>query len=311
MQALTSHFTSLVKQIGQPVIVLIDDLDRCKSEYVIDLLEGVQTLFRDVDVTYVVASDRRWVYASYEKTYETFAPAVAEPGRPLGHLFLEKIFQLSTSVPRMSVLNQSQYWRYLIQNEQAVDKEEMAAARTDAQRRLAELGTEQEVLADLENTADSPLYEQALREGAAVRLSEADVLAETEHRLLRFAPLLEPNPRSMKRFVNGYGILRVIDTLRGGSPISAEALALWTIITLRWPLLADHLEEHPEMVSHILSDDKLPEDTDVPESLRRLVRDREVRRVISGEGIGTSLDENTVRVLSGLNTESSGIATIA
>ena len=43
--------------------------------------------------------------------------------------------------------------------------------------------------------------------GAAVdKLSSPALAAATEHHLQRFAALLSPNPRAMKRFVNDYSI---------------------------------------------------------------------------------------------------------
>ena len=50
-------FCDLVRLCGRPVIIFIDDLDRCDSEFVVELLEGIQTLFREAPVTYVVAAD--------------------------------------------------------------------------------------------------------------------------------------------------------------------------------------------------------------------------------------------------------------
>src|SRR3712207_7942290 len=47
----------------------VDDLDRCQSSYVIRLLEGIQTLFSDPRVMYVISADRRWL-RSEEHTSE-------------------------------------------------------------------------------------------------------------------------------------------------------------------------------------------------------------------------------------------------
>jgi hypothetical protein len=48
----------------------------------------------------VVAADRQWICASFEKEYEAFGKSIGEPGRPLGYLFLDKMFQVSVSVPQ-------------------------------------------------------------------------------------------------------------------------------------------------------------------------------------------------------------------
>jgi hypothetical protein len=86
-----------------------------------------------------------------------------------------------------------------------------------------------------------------------------------------FAPLLEPNPRSIKRLLNGYGIARDIDLLRGADIIEHKKLALWTIITFRWPSLANYLEEYPDMIKYIGKGKKEDlQGMNIPENLLRL-----------------------------------------
>ena len=92
-------FERLVRAIKRPVAVFTDDIDRCDSAYVIELLEGIQTLLRTAPVVYVVAGDRKWICSSFEKRYVDFCGELGAPGRPLGYLFLDKVFQLSTPIP--------------------------------------------------------------------------------------------------------------------------------------------------------------------------------------------------------------------
>jgi hypothetical protein len=42
------------------------------------------------------------------------ASTIGEPGRPLGYLFLDKVFQVSVSIPRLSPRWQSAYWQGLL-----------------------------------------------------------------------------------------------------------------------------------------------------------------------------------------------------
>jgi len=53
------------------------------------------------------------------------------------------------------------------------------------------------------------------REAAVKRLSSEEVAKPTENRLEPFYPLLESNPRSMKRFMNEYRIQTAINLLSG------------------------------------------------------------------------------------------------
>jgi len=51
---------------------------------------------------FLVAADGAWLRTSYEGAYKDFRDAIGQPGRPLGYLFLDKIFQLSLTLPTAS-----------------------------------------------------------------------------------------------------------------------------------------------------------------------------------------------------------------
>ena len=48
----------------------------------------------------------------------------------------------------------------------------------------------------------------------------------------------------MKRFVNEYGMARAARILEDNL-VERDTLALWTLLAIRWPALADYLEAHP------------------------------------------------------------------
>jgi len=313
LQHLSHHFEDLVKWIEQPVVIFIDDLDRCQLEYTIDLLEGIQTLFRKTPVMYVVAADRRWLCTSYEKVYDVFTGKVQEPGRPLGYLFLEKTFQLSVSLPRLSPDVQKRYWQHLIRIEKSGNSEEENKARKEAKQRLKQLQKEEDILAEISITKKNPIYEQAFREEAVIRLATPEVEEHKEHTLKIFAPLLEPNPRAMKRLINAYSVQRDIVLLSGGD-IELKKLALWTILSMRWPLLAEYLQDHPEMIKYIGGKETLPIEK-IPKDLQELFQDPNVVEVIKGKKddliVGTLLDKDTICTFAGLRTANSKTGTVA
>jgi KAP family P-loop domain len=304
MKRLQRRFNRIVRGIGQPIAVFIDDLDRCRAEHV-DLLEGIQTLLRDAPVTFVVAADRHWLYESYAQVYDKYERD--DPGRPLGHFFLEKTFQLSTSLPRLSQHDRDEYWRALIFPREE-DPKELAELERRIEAEFANAITEPDVMARVDGPPGADRLERRLRREAAVRrLGSPELLRHTEHTLSRFAGLLEPNPRAMKRLVNAYGVERAVQILEGHSQdlVSArEKLALWTIVRSRWPLLAEYLSEDLDRLAGRL--DAL-EQSHVPDELRddkrwpnvaALFDDNEVRRVFAGEGLdGVELDEEAVRFL--------------
>jgi hypothetical protein len=308
MKVLRRRHAQLVRAIRHPIVVFVDDLDRCKAEYVVELLEGVQTLFADEPVTYVIAADRHWVGESFAQVYSPYVVTATEPGRPLGYLFLEKTFQLVVPVPRLVEETRNAYWHGLIREsadgldvtaEQAEAKEQTAQTVDQdvaAERDFAALGTQEAVLAELHREpGKTPKEAHARLRAALLRLEHAVVEEETRHTLQHFAPLLEDNPRAMKRLVNAYGVERhiaVMRAVRDGKALGEDdfrRLALWTILKLRWPLLWEYVEEHPDVLPYIRG----PAPDDVPLDIRRLLANDAVVAVVTGKGLeGVSLLED-------------------
>jgi hypothetical protein len=303
MKAVAAHFASLAKR-AYPLAVFIDDLDRCREEYVVQLLEGIQTLFRDAQVAYVVASDRRWIEASYEVVYERLAKSVGEPGRPLGYLFLHKAFQVSAGVPPMNDSVATGYWTGLLERSDHPTTASSEQALADARERFAVSRSPEDVEQALAGFTGDPAEYGVLAQAGLERLAAPEMRLKTEHALLSLEPLLERNPRAMKRLVNAYDVQRALLIQRGPTqvyvPDLPKKLGLWTIVLGRWPSLAQWLQTNPESLDWILglSDDPklLPGD---PE-LKALFSDREVKRVVQGDQVEVSLTVDTIRVLAGL-----------
>lgn len=296
MNTIRHRFQRMIRRIRRPVVIFIDDLDRCHSEYVVDLLEGIQTILRHAAVAYVVAADRRWLYDSYRELYKEHDTGNYDPGRPLGHLFLEKSFQLSASVPHLTdpktYLNDLAHLRF-----------DGAPLQAQTEARFAGLTTEEEILTEVATSqASRASDEQAIRQAAARRLATQELGQYAEHSLTRFAHLLEPNARSIKRLLNAYRpalLLRVLEGRPFETTAEKDAFVLWLIVTLRWPLLADFLAERPATADEILAG-KLPAellaDTSRP-YLGRMLGNEKAKKVLSGEGLDAALDTATLEGL--------------
>jgi hypothetical protein len=299
------HFGRLCAAIDLPIAIFIDDLDRCRREYVVSLLEGIQTLFRDPRVVYVVAADRRWLHTCFEKTYAEFSGSVHEPGRALGSLFLEKAVQLSVSVPRLSEEVCRTYWDYLLRTRD-VAPDEYEVLREAERQRFADASTQEAVfsrMSDADPDRDDPLRLQVRREVAVEKLATAAVEESTEFFLSPFAPLLDPNPRSMKRFVNAYALQRDLAVLAGLDIVDhtrRKQLALWTIVCLRWPLLEEYLLE--------LAFDRSRE----PKAeTRALLEAESVKSVLAGKGVDADLTLEAIVQFASLRASEATAGTVA
>ncbi|MFI7037277.1 P-loop NTPase fold protein [Microbispora rosea] len=304
MNDVAEHIAWLVRHAGRPIVVLVEDLDRCTADYVVNFLDSVQTLVRDVPAhwrrparrtpgwhapSFVVAMDGAWLRCAYENAYETFKSAVAEPGRPIGYLFLDKLFQLSVPMPRLGGANRDLYFGRLL----GVSVERPAPA-TAGQVRAALTASSDEIEV-LETLAKAdPRVREIVAAQAVERILDAGVQDVSRHALAKFSRLLHSNPRAMKRFVNTYTVLRAVRVLEG-SLVPTDTLALWTLLRIRWPELADYLEAHPEAIDLIMEGSGAQ---GLPESLRELAPSEDLHEVLCGVP-GVTLTPDVIRACSG------------
>jgi hypothetical protein len=293
------RFRWLVRSGGRPVAVFVDDLDRCKPEYVVGLLEGIQTLFADEPVVYVVAADRSWLCESFAKVYGTFGDAMGDVGRPLGHLFLEKTFQISMEIPPMTFEDRRRYWAQLMVAQAPASGPSRAHGALGAP--VLDLGdalTQEQVETRVQDHLASGVADPEFLRAAVRRLNRPELRAQLHDLLRPFGPLLENNPRAMKRLVNAYGIERDRLLRQGNVPTKDERqrLVLYTILRLRWPRLADHLLHAPEDCARCLPEATAPEDDHV---FAALFRDRDVQALFGTPLVDVALDVETLRRYAG------------
>lgn len=293
-----NHFRWLLTHSDRPVAFFIDDLDRCEQSKVVDLLDTIQTLVRSTPnagvarrataAHFVVAADGSWLRNSYETAYAGFADSIAEPGRPLGYLFLDKLFQLTVPVPKLVGETQAAFLDTILgvadigepTAEAALPagpgRNGSATTRDDGhrviRRRLREFADGRD------RQAVQVLINPASHQGA-------------QHALRQFSPLLGDNPRAIKKFVNTFSILRSMRTLEGNY-VGTDSLALWAVVSVRWPSLAQRLESCPDAVIGIINPLWCSEH--FSSSLRDLAASAEIRDIITS-ALGGPLTPDLIR----------------
>jgi hypothetical protein len=224
------------------VAVLVDDVDRCEPTAVVRLLESLHTVFSALPVAFVVAGDGRWIARAFETAYANADGGAGSPGRPLGYLFLEKLFQFSVTVPDMPEPVKQRFWHKLLHPESRLERP--APTKPD----LSALKTEDAILNQVRSIdpEKDPEAARAIRHAAIDRLTDEDLIAQpSPHVLELFQDVVEPNPRAMKRYVMAYGMARGVD-LASFRDTPQPVLAAWTILSLRWPALAAWLKTEPD-----------------------------------------------------------------
>jgi hypothetical protein len=314
MEDLAAHFRWILARTDRTVLLLIDDLDRCPESHVVDLLETIQKLLRDhtptaptrreaasPNLAILVAADGRWIKASYDNTYASLSSAVSEPGASIGALFLQKLFQLTLPVPRLSEALRARYIADVLLADRSAKRPDHEDAVSTLGRRIDEARSGSEVLGML---ADASAIERMQVADKAIQrlVVDADAQAHTRHVLEPFTKLVDPTPRALKRYVMAYSMLRAVRTAEG-SAVEVAPLALWTVLITRWPALGDYLQRYPDSVDLFKSDDEralkvIPPDlvtlySDPPDELWAVLRYPECPlnaqriRVCSGQNAGS------------------------
>jgi KAP family P-loop domain len=211
------------------VVIVIDDLDRCPAENVVKVLEAVHLLFDFEMFVVVLAVDTRWLDQSLRIRYRQLL-GEADTAAPLD--YLEKIIQVPVQLPPLDeglvrtmisgLTGQTSLVTTAPEPDRPADTEPEPALTTDQSQVVA-------VAAEHKRPTRAPLPAEVLKIGP----EEATALSAV-------ASLVGTTPRTVKRFVNTYQLIkaRSLDPAAfadaDGSPAPADIVAfLLAVLTSR------------------------------------------------------------------------------
>ncbi len=244
---------------ANPLVIFIDDLDRCSPSKTAEVLEAINLLLDSERCVFVIGMDASAVAASLEAKYKDVV-ALTKPsddpgGLTLGQRFLEKIVQIEFRLPPPTDERMHDY----------VDSILGAAARTPSlsvdKQKVAEVKDEiakkQETGKSLEEAARSvggpEFSHDVVTEAKMERFAESfDTYTVVRDAVRLAASKLGNNPRKVKRFVNAFRLQALIANRRKlleGGVIHLDLLANWLVAETRWPELMTDVLQHPDLVS--------------------------------------------------------------
>jgi hypothetical protein len=248
-------------QHRRPLILVIDDLDRCTADRTVRLLETVHTLLRQREspqllarwrapapLIVLVLADGRWVRTAFEKAYEAFGK-FGSPVHGLGADFVHKLFDHTVLVPALAASQISDYVRILTDSPLAADTD-TDKAKSDALNAVAESAPGElrsnRIANIFRNTILRPDDAIEVETARVEREATADATAgRTAHLLTRYADVMPANPRLVKRVANVWGMLCAVQShLHPGQPNKTppdDHIARAAIMFVRFPSLVDEL----------------------------------------------------------------------
>lgn len=186
----------------QRVVVLVDDLDRCQPERIIESMEAIKLFLSVKKTTFVIAADENVIQYAIKKKY----PPLSETGHiDLAKEYIEKIIQLPISIPELSSKDIQNYLMLLVY-QQYLDKDQF--------EKLVK-----EVIAEKLMTASSAIKNEQM--SVILQTCELSINNKEFQEMLDIVNLISPivastlkgNPRQAKRFLNTFIMKRRLSQL--------------------------------------------------------------------------------------------------
>jgi hypothetical protein len=249
----------LVATPERPLVLFIDDLDRCAPHQVAQVVEAINLFLGGdyPDCVFVLGMEPEMVAAALDVSYGAMDEILKETSTagdraPLGWRFMEKIIQLPLTIPPPMPEDVDRYLRVLLKGadegppaEEKLSEEEVAQAETQ----MEQAGNLDEVES---MTLEKMRQEQSEGKKAVLREASKRVyarkLAMHDPMVQRFindsATWFNDNPRQIKRYINlfrFYATLRYAYMLDGvyekpDAPMPPDgALAKFVALSIHWP----------------------------------------------------------------------------
>ena len=264
IRAFKEEFEALLIEANiDNLVVMIDDLDRCTPDKIIDTLEAIKLFLSVPRTTFIVAVDERVIRYSIKKKY----PVIDAESVDISKDYIEKIIQLPINIPELSEIDIMNYMLLLV-NELYLEKDLLNKlinklyqegslfnrSRITSNKIFSIIENE---IGSIDNLVDCSEYKQLI-----------DVVEKTS---MIVACMLKGNPRQAKRFLNTFLVRKNMATIYYGNnsgirvDILAKLLALeYVDVDLfrklnEWNNKADsEIKELKELITIVDKGDDIP-----------------------------------------------------
>ncbi|MBO3117500.1 hypothetical protein J4050_12120 [Winogradskyella sp. DF17] len=282
MNQVKRHFNDLVDNINnkdkkRQLAIFIDDIDRCDKGFIVQLLEGIQTLFKDKRVLYIVAGDKNWISTSFGNTYEEFKTKSVDK-KQLGEFFIQKAFQLSFRLPNISEESKQNYWNHILGLKDEGEKDKIESIEELSEAQQTEIKS---VLKQSKSELTNPEFVQNIQEkynltgDTATNIVIGEKNKDTEelkHLLQDYHKYIDTNPRSIIRLANNYTMARSI--------LMAERVKFNEHVLFRWLVIEDLC---PKVKTIVTTIEKISDFTEIINTNNDVIKRNNCLKLLKGE----------------------------
>lgn len=244
------RFTELLNECKiDSLVVLIDDLDRCSPERIIDNLEAIKLFLNVPNTAFIIGADPRIVRHAIQVRYNTVALEKdynnTSSSESLINDYLEKLIQIPYHIPRLSPAEVESYMTLLFCHRDIVDEEMFKCIYSDCdnQRKRNRYFTFGFSSVNEVFKTNNKVIPKDLSSSLAFCSSISRLITEG----------LNGNPRQIKRFLNAYVLRKQLAEVASLSEVKDEILVKLMVLEY------SHIDEFKQLFSWQASQDGMPE----------------------------------------------------
>lgn len=244
----------LVATEQRPLVVFVDDLDRCSVQVLHQVIEGINLFLAGGfgACVFVIAMEPDIIAAQIGllNPVGNMVEKVSATEAERGWRFLDKIVQLPLSLPKLAPEQVDGYvWSLLsaARTAEPLDERLVKRLREEVRERASDITQVRAAAMEAQESATGLKPEGwLLSREAEVAAQEAfadwfrDEAPSVRETVSRYAFFLDNNPRAIKRFMNllrFYSFIAVGLSLRGQPAPNLQQAGKLAILTIRWPHL--------------------------------------------------------------------------
>jgi len=216
------------------LVILIDDLDRCSPDRIIENLEAIKLFLNVPNTAFVIGADKRIIRQAvvwrYRDSFKESVDGQIDPSERLVDDYLEKLIQIPYRLPRLSPSEIETYLTLLFCRrhlEPALFDQVCEESRKLRAKDRYCAFAQTNVLEILKGVQLPPKLAEVLRIGANIASQITDVL--------------QGNPRQVKRFLNAFFLRRKLADVAKLDEVKDEILVKLMLLEYAAPKLFDKL----------------------------------------------------------------------
>lgn len=235
-----------------PIVVFIDDLDRCSPGKIAQVTEAINLFLAGEfpHAVFVLGMDSEMVAAALQAAHrELIENLPPEAGTPVGWRFMDKFVQLPFHIPPAEKGEMSSYAATFFRTDG--DHLPVEVSRT-INESVGRIGTREEVLQQVVQLRSDHNLDERQASIVSRQLEDRFLLERLRANIATFsddnpaivtlvdlaADNFRGNPRELKRFINLFRFQYNLWCVRKAQDLPApslEQLSRWTILSIRWP----------------------------------------------------------------------------